>query len=398
MESKHKTIAFIPLRGGSRSIPLKNIKEMNGRPLVYWVLDAAVGCGLIDEVCVCTDSDIIKNKIDEYRELYRNNLDTGKLLCIGRSAQSASDTASTEMAMLEFAAHYDFQNIVLIQATSPMLTERDLTGALNIYREGSFDSLLSVVRQKRFIWRQEGGGRAFPMNYDPLKRPRRQEFSGYLVENGAFYITSRGLLLSSKCRISGNTGYYEMDDESYFEIDENSDWIIAEQLLKKRTKSSDLMERIKKIKLLAMDCDGVLTDGGMYYTEAGDEVKKFNAKDGMGIGLLHKRGIITAVITGENTSIVTSRAQKLGIENVFLGCGDKLAAMKDLLKEHGLTLDEAAFIGDDINDIELLGNVGVSFSVSDAMECVKSSVDYVAAARGGQGAVREIAEVIMGMP
>ncbi|RCX20168.1 N-acylneuraminate cytidylyltransferase [Anaerobacterium chartisolvens] len=397
MESKHKTIAFIPLRGGSRSIPFKNIKEMNGRPLVYWVLDAAAGCGLIDEVYVSTDSGIIKNKIDEYKEIYRNNLDEGKLLCIERSAGSASDTASTEMAMLEFAAHYDFQNIVLIQATSPMLTKGDLTGALNIYREGGFDSLLSVVRQKRFIWGQEEGGRAFPMNYDPLKRPMRQQFEGYLVENGAFYITSRELLLSTECRISGNIGHYEMEDESYFEIDEPSDWIIAEQLLKKRSRSSDLAERIKKIKLLAMDCDGVLTDGGMYYTKAGDELKKFNAKDGMGIGLLHKRGIITAVITGENTAIVTSRAKKLGIENVFLGCGDKLTAMKQLLKERGLTLDEAAFIGDDINDTELLRNVGVSFSVSDAMECVKSRVDYVTVAKGGHGAVREAAELILGV-
>ena len=101
-------VAFIPVRGGSKSIPLKNIKEISGRPLVYWTIDAAVGCPNIDRVYVSTDSDRIKSAV----ESYINENGTGdKLVCIGRSAETANDTASTESAMLEFAGNYDFEHI-----------------------------------------------------------------------------------------------------------------------------------------------------------------------------------------------------------------------------------------------------------------------------------------------
>ena len=134
-----------------------------------------------------------------------------------------------------------------------------------------YESVLSVVRQKRFIWKYDGG-KAEPANYNPQFRPRRQEFEGYLVENGAFYITDREALIKSKCRISGMTAIVEMPQYSYFEIDEISDWIIAEQLLKKNTGpdyGEYLEDKLRTIKALFMDSDGVLTDGGMYYSETG---------------------------------------------------------------------------------------------------------------------------------
>jgi YrbI family 3-deoxy-D-manno-octulosonate 8-phosphate phosphatase len=395
MVDNNKIVAFIPVRGGSKSIPLKNIKEINGRPLVYWVVDAAINCKYIDKVFISTDSDLIRSKIEEYKNNYRTNKNIAKLECIDRSSESASDTASTEAVILEFAERYNFKNVVLIQATSPLLTAEDLDIGVCTYKEGNFDSILSVTRQKRFIWSEEPQNKIVPVNYDPLERPRRQDFNGYLVENGAFYITTKEQLLLTKCRISGNIGYYEMGEESYFEIDEPSDWIIVEQFMKGRNSKIEMANNLKNIKLVAMDCDGVLTDGGMYYTEDGNEIKKFNTRDGMGIGLLHKQGIKTAIITGEDTKIVMNRAKKLGIDEVILGCKDKLTAMKQLVQKYNLSFNEVSFIGDDINDIELLENVGVSFSVSDAMQIVKSKVDYVTSKKGGQGAVREVAEIII---
>ena len=170
-------VAFIPVRGGSKSIPLKNIKYLCGRPLVYWVIKAACGCEYIDKVYVATDSEQIKRTVESFQAGMEGSL-FDKVEVIGRSANSASDTASTEFAMLEFAKNYEFDHIVLVQANS----------------EGT-DSVLSVVRQKRFHWANDEKGYTYPTNYDVFCRPRRQEFDGYLVENGAFYISSKKELL-----------------------------------------------------------------------------------------------------------------------------------------------------------------------------------------------------------
>jgi len=226
MQKKPGVVAFIPVRGGSKSIPLKNIKLINGRPLVYWVLDSAVQCDLIDRIYVSTDSEEIKNTV----ELYGSD----KIEVIGRTEETATDMATTESAMLEFADNFQFDSIVLIQATSPLLETDDLYKGLELFKNDAIDSVLTVVRQKRFIWEAEGlTGR--PVNYNPLTRPMRQNFDGYLVENGAFYITSREALLRTKCRISGNIGLVEMPEHTYFEPDEPMEWIVVENLMKART-------------------------------------------------------------------------------------------------------------------------------------------------------------------
>lgn len=230
-------VAFIPVRGGSKSIPLKNIKEICGQPLVYWVIDAAIDCKFIDKVYVSTDSDYIKQKIIEYKKSKLEfNKNVNKVECISRSKYTATDEASTESAMLEFSQKYMYDNIVLIQATSPLLSTNDLNNAMEKYINNKYDSLLSVVEQKRFIWEVENNELVKPVNYNPNNRPRRQEFKGFLVENGAFYITKRELLLNNKTRISGNIGYYVMPEETYFELDEPKDWVIVENLLRKKKK------------------------------------------------------------------------------------------------------------------------------------------------------------------
>ena len=222
---KPKIIAFIPLRGGSKSIPLKNIKEIAGKPLAYWVIESALGCPLINKVVVSTDSGFIKKKIGEIKNK--------KLEIVDRSKRTATDAATSESAMIEFAKNNIFDYIILVQATSPLLESSHLEHGIKKYFENNCDGLLSVVRQKRFIWREKNN-RAEPLNYNPLKRPRRQEFKGFLVENGAFYITSRENLLKTQCRISGKICAYEMPEESYFEMDEPLDWVVIEEFLKRK--------------------------------------------------------------------------------------------------------------------------------------------------------------------
>lgn len=226
-------VAFIPVRGGSRSIPLKNIKPICGKPLVYWTVKAACECSYIDKVHVATDSLAIRQEVERFRTDSAES-EFAKLAVIDRSKESASDTASTEYAMLEFAEKYEFENIVLIQATSPLLTGDDLNKGFEVFSEDATDSVLSVVRQKRFHWENDASGFAHPMNYDVFHRPRRQEFDGYLVENGAFYITSKDRLLKSRNRVSGNIRAVEMEEDTFYEIDEPGDWAVIEMLMKRK--------------------------------------------------------------------------------------------------------------------------------------------------------------------
>ena len=225
-------VAFIPVSGGSKSIPLKNIKPICGKPLVYWTVKAACQCKYIDVVYIATDSDKIKETVETFKcgdeaEIF------SKAQVIGRSAESASDTASTEFAMLEFAANYEFDNVILVQATSPMLTAADLDSGFELFNTEGTDSVLSVVRQYRFLWDKDEKGNVSPSNYDVFHRPRRQEFDGYMMENGAFYISSKFDVLKYQNRVSGNIKAYEMCEDSAFEIDEPSDWIIIEALMQK---------------------------------------------------------------------------------------------------------------------------------------------------------------------
>lgn len=158
---------------------------------------------------------------------------------------------------------------------------------------------------------------------------------------------------------------------------------------------TSLARALKCVRLFATDVDGVLTDGGMYYSESGDELKKFNTRDGMGIKLLQRAGLITALITMEETKLVMRRAEKLAIPEVHQGARDKLAVLRALAARHGLTLEEMAYIGDDVNDLEALKSVGFSAAPADAMPSVLEVVDYVCRKSGGEGAVREVADLIL---
>ncbi len=167
-------------------------------------------------------------------------------------------------------------------------------------------------------------------------------------------------------------------------------------LMKKSTRSRKISRNIlQRIRLFATDVDGVLTDAGMYYAESGDEWKKFNTRDGMGIKLLQRAGIITAIVTQERTKLVARRAEKLAIPELHQGVMDKLLLVSEMAVRHGLTLSQVAYIGDDINDLETLKAVGFSATPADGMPEVAAAVDYICQKKGGEGAVREIIEMIL---
>lgn len=148
-------------------------------------------------------------------------------------------------------------------------------------------------------------------------------------------------------------------------------------------------------KLIITDIDGVWTDGGMYYSAEGDIMKRFSVKDGWGVLFLRELGIPIAIMTGEASPLVQKRADKLKIARCYLGVGDKLAKAKEVCQEMGITLADVAFIGDDLNDLRLLREVGFSASPCNTPDYVKREVHYVTVAHGGSGAFREFIEKIL---
>jgi len=159
--------------------------------------------------------------------------------------------------------------------------------------------------------------------------------------------------------------------------------------------SKELREKIKNIRLFVMDVDGTLTNGKVFYSKNGEELKIFSIRDGMGIELLRRGGLEIGIITSENSPIVVARAAKLKIENLILGSRNKKKDLSELLNKLSVDKSETAFIGDDVNDIEVMKYVGLSACPSDSNKNVIEIADYVCSKPGGEGAVREFAELIL---
>ncbi len=372
-----KIIALI-LAGESRITSLNDIQVISGKPLIFWVIEAALNSTKIDEIYVSTDNGQIKEKI--------NKIKSEKLKIVSGDSGAVTIT--------DFAKSYDFNTIILVHPAFPLLSSDDLDKAIQIFEKEKADSLLSVVRQKKFVWKQKGNY-IEPHNFDFHSRPKQQDIKGFLVENGAFYITSKNNLLKTNNIISGNVSCYEMGAESCFEPDEPAGWVIIEKLLNDRKNKRQFHDKLKKIKLLATDIDGVLTDSGMYYSEDGNELKKFSTRDGMGIDMLKKMGIKTALITYENKQLNANRAKKLNIDFLYQGAKNKVEVIKELTEKLNITVDEIAYVGDDVNDTEVLKIAGFSACPSDAVEENKNIVDFICANKGGGGCVREVCDMIM---
>lgn len=210
-------IAIVPIRSGSKGIPNKNIKLLAGKPLVWWVLNALENSN-VDQIIVATD--------EEYMELI-SELEISKKITYVRDLKNSKDESSTEDVLIEVINNLQINDdIMLVQATSPLTTSNDINNGIELYK--NFDSIVSVVKQKRFIWDKNG----VAINYDINNRPRRQDWEGYYVENGAFYINHSSNILKDKNRLSGKIGCSIMDDKTYFEIDSEDDWDVIENLIK----------------------------------------------------------------------------------------------------------------------------------------------------------------------
>ena len=222
---KSRVLALIPLRGGSKSIPRKNIREIAGKPLAYWSCKAAVDAQRIGRVYVSTDDANIKRIIGSFQL---------GVEVIDRPDEFAKDDSPSESVMLHFAKVVpDWDILVTLQATSPLTVGADIDAAVAQFEREGDDSMLTGVRVKRFFWTPSGK----PLNYDYRRRPRRQDFAGSIIENGAFYLTKRIVLLKGKSRLGGKIGVHEMPADTLAELDEPRDWDTVERLLLARQRN-----------------------------------------------------------------------------------------------------------------------------------------------------------------
>ena len=223
-----KTIALIPARGGSKGIPKKNIKSLAGKPLIAWSIEQAKKSYQIDDIYVSTDCEEIASIAKKHN---------AKVPFL-RPAELSSDEASTESVMIHFCEYLnshniDYDNLLLIQATSPIRAPIRFDDALTFFNEGNYDSLVTATPSHRFFWKNPEAPKS---DYDIFNRPRRQDIKEEdrtYMETGSFYITTRKSFNKYKNRLCGKVGVYITPESESYEIDSQLDFDICESILKK---------------------------------------------------------------------------------------------------------------------------------------------------------------------
>jgi len=385
-----KIVAIIPARGGSKGLPRKNVLPLMGKPVISYIIEAAQLSEYINKVIVSTDDPEIAHASRSYGAQV-----------IERPTEISGDSASSESALLhvlhylEKTESYKPDLIVFLQCTSPLTQPEDIDGTISMLLLNQADTALTVSENYSFLWRNDSNANAVGVNHDKTQRLPRQQRQPDFIETGAIYVMNAKGFFEAKHRFFGKTVMYEVPKERCFEIDDAKDFKIIESIMDTQSMHFSLCDRAQKIKLVICDVDGVLTDGGMFYSEIGDELKKFNTRDGIGLELLRESGILTAIMTKENTALVERRAKKLKIDYLYQGIFDKGKALFELAGAAGVTLESICYVGDEINDIEALRKVGLACCPADACDAVREICHHRLAMRGGEGCIRELAELII---
>jgi N-acylneuraminate cytidylyltransferase len=388
INSKQNTIAIIPARGGSKGLPRKNIRPLAGKPLIVHTIEHALNAKSVNMVFVSTDDP----EIAVISKAHGAEV-------VDRPKELAGDNATSESALLhtlnfvksDRGIEPDF--VVFLQCTSPVREPADIDGAIQTVVELKADSLLSVCRSHRFIWRdQENGFQS--LNYDYRNRKMRQNLPPEYVENGSIYVFKPWVLRELDNRLGGKIAFYEMGHWESFEIDSLEDfefceWVISQ---KKRRKQISLLP--SQIELLVLDFDGVFSDNRVIVDENGIESVICNRSDGFGISQIRQKGIHIIVLSTEKNNVVKVRCDKLGIE-CFQDIDKKIDFLKRFSSDENIDLKNVVYVGNDINDLECMVEAGCSIAVADAHPSVLSMADIVLETKGGYGAIREVCDMII---
>lgn len=379
---KERHLAAIVLaRGGSKGIPLKNIRRLAGKPLIAWVLRAAIDSGQFDSVWVSTDHDEIEKVAKQCgAKVHR------------RSPEVSKDTTSSLETIQEFLQHHPEVDIVgNIQATSPCLHPSDLIKVVDMIKNQGYDSVFAVVRHHLFRWKEVKAGEAtVAENFVPARRPRRQDWNGELYENGSFYFATRELLTKGLLQ-DGKLAYYEMKPEHSVDIDVDIDWPIAEQRVKRY---GYFGKNPTVVKLLVCNVDGCLTDGRVYVNQE-HELISYSLRDVDGIRMLLDKDVQVRLLSERDISPVL-------VSNLNLPCliegnvSNKKEVVEKWMGKLGLSSwSQVAYMGCSYSDVECLKLAGTCGVPADACTAARMTDSFVCQHGGGYGAIQEFADHII---
>jgi YrbI family 3-deoxy-D-manno-octulosonate 8-phosphate phosphatase len=381
-------VAVIPARGGSKGVPRKNLRTVAGLPLIAHMLGQARVATRLAAVFVSTDD----------QEIAAVARSCGAEV-IERPAEISGDTASSEAALLhaldliQTRRLGDPDVIVMLQCTSPLTRAADIDGTIAALEAEQADSSLSVTPFPYFLWRRGELG-AEAVNHDMRIRRRRQDAEAQFVETGAVYAMRVQGFQQARHRFFGKVAMYVMPGERCLEIDEEIDLQLADERMRALHLHPAAASLPSPVRALVCDFDGVFTDNTVIVLQDGREAVRCSRGDGYGLSLLKQRGFPILVLSKERNPVVEARCRKLQIE-CLSGIDDKLPALKSWLQGRAIALSETVYVGNDVNDLECLKAVGCGAVVADAHHAARSAARLVLSQRGGEGAVRELTDLIL---
>ncbi|MGR6920972.1 N-acetylneuraminate synthase family protein [[Actinomadura] parvosata] len=371
-----RVLAVVPARGGSAGVPLKNLALVGGVPLVTRAVRACLRAELVDQVVVSTDHDGIAETARQ-----------AGALVVQRPAELSGATASSESAVLHAldALGEDPEVVVLVQATSAFIDPADLSAAVRKVLDGEADSVVSGLPTHEFLWTATGAG----INHDPAVRQRRQDRAPEFRENGAFYVMRTAGLREHGHRFFGEIAVQPVPTKHAIEIDNPEDL----ELVRALAPFIDQPEPID-VDAVITDFDGVHTDDRAYVDSDGREMVLVSRSDGMGVSLLKRSGVKVLIMSTEHNPVVAARARKLGVP-VLQGLADKRTVLRDWLRIEGLDPARVAYVGNDVNDLGPMAEVGWPVATPDAHPRVRAAARVVLTSAGGSGAVRELCDRVV---
>ncbi|MDN4616189.1 acylneuraminate cytidylyltransferase [Leifsonia sp. F6_8S_P_1B] len=383
MSSPQRVVAVIPARAGSTGIPRKNLEPVGGRALVVRAIDAARAAGLVDAVYVSTDGSAIAAAAR-----------AAGALVIDRPTELAGSTASSESALLHALDALSDDGVrpevlLFLQATSPFIDPADLDAAVGEVLSGRADVVFAAAASHAFLWRTGADGEAVAVNHDAAVRLRRQDRAPEFRETGAFYALRADGFRTARHRFFGRVRVHEVEARGAIDIDEPADLVLARTLAPMLDTPAPI-----DVDAVVTDFDGVHTDDRAAVTTDGSEAVVVNRRDGMGARLLREAGLPLLILSTEQNPVVAARAAKLRVD-VRHGVDDKAAALREWAGATGVPLDRVAYLGNDINDLPALAVVGWPVAVADAHPAVLAAARHVLSRRGGDGAVRELADLVL---
>ncbi len=372
-------ILIIPVRGGSKGIPRKNLKTVNGISLVERSLRVALK-SKVDQIIVSTDDKEISDVASKYGATLHE-----------RSSENSGDDASTESVILEVVEKYQINwpsdsAVGFIQATSPFVSTETINECFDLAEKGY--SSFSAKSFHGFIW--EKLDKWVPVQHPPEFRPRRQDLNEKVVETGAVYCFPLKQFKEKKYRFCSEPKPVMVNPITGIEIDDISELELA-NLLATQFELIDIdLKNFRLPKIIFTDFDGCLTDDKVKVNILRKESVKANRKDGLAVKRLEKLGIKVVIATSETNEVVEIRAKKMKVE-ALRGLLNKQKSISNYLEKNSLNWEDTWYVGNDVNDLEAMQKVALSFCPLDASTEVFKIADVVLSKRGGEGVLAEIA-------